>query len=211
MQCFNGPLSTLIDVAAVVIGTYDGCMWTGRQLLPLQARRWQGFLLLLLAAFSLASCSSGNPEFPRDAASPDPSGGQSAPQDRLPATVEQLSASVGAAEGSNDDDVVLLTVANRSEATVLVLAVTLYSPRFSGGTDWVPDRAGGTRLSPGDSLSVPAALQPVRCQEDPDHSEATIAITVDRAETGSLTVEVAAADPQGVLEARYQYHCSRKA
>ncbi|WP_264670254.1 hypothetical protein [Arthrobacter sp. VKM Ac-2550] len=187
-------------------------MWTGRQLLPLQARRWQGFLLLLLAAFSLASCGSGNPESPRDAASPDLSGGQSAQQDGLPATVEQLSASVGATDGSNnDDDVVLLTVANKSEATVLVLAVTLYSPRFSGGTDWVPDRAGGTRLSPGDSLSVPASLQPVRCQEDPDHSEATIAITVDRAETGSLTVEVAAADPQGVLEARYQYHCSSKA
>lgn len=133
-------------------------------------------------------------------------------QDGPPATVEQLSAAVGAADGSNnDDDVVLLTVANTSEATVLVLAVTLYSPRFSGGADWVPDRAGGTRLSPGDSLSVPAALQPVRCQEDPDHSEATIAITVDRAETGSLTVEVAAADPQGVLEARYRDHCSSSA
>ena len=130
-------------------------------------------------------------------------------QDGPPVTVEQLSASVGAAEGN--DDVVLLTVVNKSEATVLVLAVTMYSPRFSGGTDWVPDRAGGTRLSPGDSLSVPAALQPVRCRQGPDHSEATIAITVDRAETGSLTVEVAAADPQGVLEARYQHYCSSSA
>ena len=184
-------------------------MWTGWQLLPLQCRRWRTFLLLLVAFFSLASCSSGAPESPRDAASPDPSGRQPMQQDGPPVTVEQLSASVGAAEGN--DDVVLLTVVNKSEATVLVLAVTMYSPRFSGGTDWVPDRAGGTRLSPGDSLSVPAALQPVRCRQGPDHSEATIAITVDRAETGSLTVEVAAADPQGVLESRYRDHCSSSA
>jgi hypothetical protein len=211
VRYFNGLLSTLIDVAALVIGTYDDCMWTDRQLLPLQARRWQTLLLFLVAVFSLASCSSGAPESPRDTASPDPSGGHSRQQDGPPATVEQLSASVGAADGSNNDDVVLLTVANKSEATVLVLAVTLYSPRFSGGTDWVPDRAGGTRLSPGGSLSVPAALQPARCQQDPDHSEATIAITVDRAETGSLTVEVAAADPQGVLEARYRDGCSSSA
>ncbi|WP_074702358.1 hypothetical protein [Arthrobacter crystallopoietes] len=164
-----------------------------------------------MAVFWLASCSSGASESPRGAASPDPSGGQPVQLDGPPATVEQLSASVGAADGSNNDDVVLLTVANKSEATVLVLAVTLYSPRFSGGADWVPDRAGGTRLGPGDSLSVPAALQPVRCQQDPDHSAATIAITVDRAETGSLTVEVAAADPQGVLDARYQHYCSSSA
>jgi hypothetical protein len=186
-------------------------MWTGRQLLPLQGRSCRTFLLLLVAVFSLASCSSFAPESPRDAASPDPSGGRSIQQDGPPATLEQLSATVGAVDGGNNDDVVLLTVANKSEATVLVLAVTLYSPRFSGGTDWVPDRSGGTRLGPGDGLSVPAALQPVRCQEDPDHSEATIAITVDRAETGSLTVEVAAADPQGVLEARYRDQCSSSA
>jgi hypothetical protein len=184
-------------------------MWTDRQILPLQARKRRTFLLLLLAAFSLTSCSSGVPESPLDAGSSNPSGGHSTQQDGLPTTAEQLSASVGALE--SNDDVVLLTVTNKSEATVLVLAVTLYSSRFSGGTDWVPDRAGGTRLSPGDSLSLPAALQPVRCQQDPDQTEATIAITVDRAETGSLTVEVAAADPQGVLEARYRHLCSSSA
>lgn len=152
-------------------------------------------VLLLMAAVVLAACSGGN-------LSP-----------ATPVATEAVTADVDQSRAHYADRIVNLMITNTSDRPLLVMSATLHSPLYEGATDWKPTRSGGTKVSAGTTVSLPAELPPAACSAGSTGEPAAprITVTTDSEETGLTTVDVVAGDPHNVLTRNHAQDCLAQA
>lgn len=125
-----------------------------------------------------------------------------------------LSAAVDQGRAHYTDRVVNLLITNISPHPVLVTSAMLHSPLYDGAADWKPTRVGGTKVSAGSTVSLPAELPPAQCSAGQPADEAAghrITVTMDGERSGLSTVEVRANDPHNVLSRNHSEDCLAQA